>query len=98
LDAGAGEPDGEASAVVVAAGVGVTQRTLAKNSAAEFGEEHHERVFEEAALFEVFQQGSGGLIHVFALVRELALDGDVLVPAAVEELDEADAALQQASG
>ena len=95
--AGAGEPDGEAAAVVVAAAVGVAERALAINGAAEFGEEHHERVFEQAALFEVVEQGGGGLVDVAALIGELAFDRDVLVPAAVEELDEADAALEQAA-
>ena len=94
LDAGAGEPDGEAASVVVAAGVGVAQCALAKNSAAEFGEKHHERIFEKATLFKVFQEGGGGLVDVFALIRELAFDGDVLIPTAVEELDEADVAFQ----
>ena len=98
VDAGAGEPDGEAAAVVVAAAVRVPKNALAKNSAAEFGEEHHQRVFEEAALFEVVDEGGGGLVDVAALVGELAFDGDVLVPAAVEELDEADAALEQPAG
>ena len=50
LHAGAGEPDGEAAAVVVAAHAGVAERALAENGAAEFGEEHDERVFEQAAL------------------------------------------------
>ena len=98
LHAGAGEPDGEAAAVVVAAHVGVAERALAKNSAAEFGEEHDERVFEQAALFEVFEQGGGGLVDVAALVGQLPCDGDVLVPAAVEELHEADVALEQPAG
>ena len=76
---------------------GVAECALAKNSAAELGEEHDERVFEQAALLEVVEQGGGGLVDVAALVGELALDGDVLVPAAVEELHEADAALEQAA-
>ncbi len=98
LHAGAGEPDGEAAAVVVAAHAGVAECALAENSAAELGEEHHERVFEQAALLEVFQQRGGGLVDVAALVGQLPRDGDVLVPAAVEELHEADAALEQPAG
>ena len=50
LHAGAGEPDGEAAAVMVAAGVGVAERALAEDGAAEFGDEDDERVFEQAAL------------------------------------------------
>src|SRR3954468_19596516 len=94
LHASAGQPNGEAAPVVVAAHVGVAQRALAKNSTPEFSEEHNERVFEEAALFHVLKQGSGGLVDVATLVRELPLDRNVLVPAAVKELDEADTALQ----
>ena len=47
---------------------------------------------------QVLEQRGGGLIDVAALVGELAVDGDVLVPAAVEELHEADAAFEQAAG
>ncbi len=97
FDAGAGEPDGEAAAVVVAAHAGVAECALAINSAAELGEEHHERVFEQAALLQVVEQCGGGLVDVVALIGELPLDRDVLVPAAVEELHEADAALEQAA-
>ena len=98
LDAAAGEPDGEAAAVVVAAHAGIAELPLAEDGAAELGGEDDERVFEQAALLQVLDQRGGGLVDVAALVRELARDGDVLVPAAMEELHEADAALEQAAG
>ena len=69
-------------------------KTVRPNSVSE----HDERVFEQAALLQVLDQGGGGLVDVVALVGELALDRDVLVPAAVEELHEADVALEQAAG
>ena len=47
---------------------------------------------------QVFEERGGGLVDVAALVRQLPGDGDVLVPAAVEELHEADVALEQPAG
>ena len=49
-------------------------------------------------MFEIHDERGGGLVGVAALVGELFGDGDVLVPAAVEELDETHAALGEAAG
>ena len=98
LHAAAGEPDGEAAAVVVAAHVGSPSLPWLKTVRPNSVSEDDERVFEHAALLEVVEQRGGGLVDVAALVGQLALDRDVLVPAAVEELHEADAALEQAAG
>ena len=51
FDAGASEPDGEAAAVVIAAGVGVAESALAVNSTTELGKEQNQRIVEHAALF-----------------------------------------------
>jgi hypothetical protein len=66
---------------------------LAVNGAAELGEEHYERVFQEAALFHVLKKCGRGLVDIVTLVRQLPFDRDVLVPTAVEKLYEADATL-----
>ena len=50
LHAGAGQPDGEAAAMMVAAHAGVAELALAEDRAAELGGEDHERVFEQPAL------------------------------------------------
>ena len=98
LHAAAGEPDGEGTAVVVAPGARVAEATLAERRAAELGREDHQRVLEHAARLQVLDQGGGRLVDVVALVGQLTREGDVLVPAAVEELDEADVAFEQAAG
>ena len=98
LHAAAGQPHGEAAAVMVAAHAGVAERALAEHGAAELGGEDHQRVVQQAALLQVLHQRRGRLIDVAALVRQLPRDGDVLVPAAVEELHEPHAALEQPPG
>src|SRR4051794_20324422 len=83
---------------MIAAHAGVAKLALAKDRAAELGGEENKRVGQEAALFEVFEQGGRWLIDVAALVGKLTGDGDVLVPAAMKELHEADVALDEAAG
>ena len=97
-NAAAGEPDGEAAAVVIAAHAGIAEFPLAEDGAAELGGEHDERVLEQAGPLQVLDQRGGGLIDVVALVGELARDRDMLVPAAMEQLHEPDVALEQAAG
>jgi hypothetical protein len=53
FDAGAGHPDREAAAVVVAAGDGGAKRALGVNGAAEFAAPDDQGVFEQAALLEI---------------------------------------------
>ena len=97
LHPSAGEPHGEAAAVMVAAVVGRRECSLAVDRAAELAAPDDERVFEQATLFEVFDQGGARLIDVAALAANLCRQRTVLVPAAVHELHEADAALDHAS-
>src|SRR2546422_899598 len=56
-DAGAREPDGEAARMMVAAVVVGGQRSLTVDRAAELAAPDDERVVEQAALFEVREQG-----------------------------------------
>ena len=58
-DAAAGEPDAEAVDVVVAA---VT--ALRARGAAELGGEDHERVIQQAALFQILQQAADGAVYL----------------------------------
>src|SRR5262245_3185987 len=75
---------------------------LAHGCAAEFAAPDDERVLEEAALFEVEDESSAGLIDVFAdlfeVVVEIFAGAAVAVPVGVVELDEADTALDEAAG
>ena len=84
--------------MVVAPGTRVAEAALAEGRAAELGREDHQRVLEHAARLQVFDQGGRRLVDVVALVGQLTREGDVLVPTAVEELDEADVAFEQAAG
>jgi hypothetical protein len=101
-DAGAGEPAGEAVRVVVAA----EGAFLEERHASELGAPDDEGVGEQAALAEVADEGGGGLVEDGAVFVVLFLELGVTVPVevagagvgAVEELDEADAAFDQAAG
>ena len=75
LDAGSGHPDGEAAAMMVAAGHGRTEFALRVNGAAELTAPDDERVFQQAALFEIEDERGGGLVGVAAPVAAaLALE------------------------
>jgi hypothetical protein len=80
--------------VVVAAVVAA----LDHRRAAEFAAPDDQRVVEQAALLEILDQGGAGLVGVLAVAGEVLLEVAVLVPRFVEELHEADAALDQAPG
>ena len=67
LDAAAGQPHGEAPAVVVAAVVVLGQRALAVDGASELAAPDDQRVVEQPALFEVFDQRGARLVGVAAL-------------------------------
>ena len=97
LDAGAGGPDAEIARVVVAAVVGLGQAALRVDRAAELAAPDDQRVVEHAALLQVLDQGPGGAVDVLALRLDVVGQVAVLVPAAVEDLHEAHAALDQAA-
>src|SRR3954454_20415291 len=90
LHATAGEPDGKAAAVMVAAHAGIAKLALAENSSAEFGVEEHQRVLEQAALLEIVHEGRRRLIDITALIGQLPSDRDMLVPPTMKELHKAD--------
>ena len=95
LYAAAGEPHGETAWVVVAAVVGFSEDTLAVGRAPEFATPDDECVIQHAESFEVFNQGCLRLVGVFALETDFIRKSSVLVPSAVVELHEADAAFSQ---
>ena len=98
FDAAAGGPEAEAARVVIAAVVGFGEIALGVDGAAEFAAEDDEGIVEEAALFKVLDEAVAGLVDVLALGGDIAGERAVLVPAAVKDLDEADAALDEATG
>ena len=95
LDAAAGEPDREALGMVIAAVIVVRECALAVDRAAELTTPDHQRVVEQPALFQVVDQGVAGLVDVATLVGQIAGDVEMLVPAAMEDLDEPDVAFDE---
>ena len=95
LEAAAGEPEGEAVPVVVAA-VGA----LRDREPAEFPGPDDDRLVEQPALLEVADEGRAGLVGPGTKQLQSLGILAVRVPglAAHEELDEPDAALDQAAG
>ncbi len=96
LDAAAGEPGGEAVGVVVAAGA-----ALGHGHAAELAAPDDEGAVEQAAAFQVGEQGGDGLVGLGAHGGVVGFDVVVRVPAgevAGVELNEADPALDEAAG
>src|SRR5579884_3952511 len=70
-------------------------------SAAEFRRPHDERVVQQAALFEVLEESGNGLIDSLGELGVLGHVGvgvPIVVGAAVDQFDEADAALGKAAG
>ena len=83
---------------MVAAVVVLRQRSLAVDGPAELAAPDHQRLVEQTALFQVLDEGGGGLVDVLALAADLRRQAAVLVPAAVHELDEPHAALDHPPG
>ena len=98
LDAAAGSPEGETSRVVVTTIVFAGKLALAVRGSSEFSAPDDEGVIEETAHFEVLDEGGGGLVGVVALAGKLFGKGEVLIPAHVVKLHEADVALCEAAG
>ena len=98
LDAAAGEPHGEAAAVMVSAVIGTGEGALAVDRATEFAAPDDKGIVEQTALLEVGQQRGGGLVDVATLQAEVAGQVVMLVPASVIELNEPYAPLCHATG
>ena len=103
VDAGSGEPSGEARGVVIAP----AGPFLESGHAAELGTPDHKDVVEHTAGLEVADEGGGGLVEDVGVSGVLGLDLLVSVPVAdafahgigsIEELDEADAFFQESPG
>ena len=71
LEASTGHPHREASPMVVASVVVLGQFALRINGSAKFASADHDRVLEQPALLEIFDQGGGGLVNIFALPADL---------------------------
>ena len=98
LDAAAGHPEGEDLAVVVSSVFLAIGAALGVRGAAELSAPDDERFVEHAALLEILDERSRGLVDVAGHLGELILYAAVVIPVAVVELDEADAFLGEPSG
>src|SRR6185436_12008167 len=102
LDSTACHPNGERVRMVIAAKVNATVARFIHRRATKFTAPDNQSVVEHAALFEVGNQGSSRLIHLPAFARKrfgkvIDRGCPVHVPAPIEELDEANAALDEAA-
>src|SRR5579859_590536 len=95
LDATTGKPHREAAGMVIAAVIIGCEFTLAVNRSAEFPAPDDECVVEQPALSQILDQSRRRLVSIAALADNLFRQLNVLIPAAVEELDETHAALGQ---
>ena len=90
-DAATGQPDGESIGVVVAAGV--LAFALGGSSATEFAAEKNESILEHAAHFQIAEQRGDRLIDLGAAFGQTFVNGTVMVPTRLIDLDEADTSL-----
>jgi len=67
-------------------------------STSKFAAKNDQGVIEYSALFEIFDESGAGLINVFTVLLETTNETSVLVPRFVEELDEANATLDETPG
>src|SRR6516225_3255589 len=105
LDAAAGQPHAETIVIVVAAidaaGIGARSRQLHRRSSAKLAAPDQQRIVQHAALFQVFQKASDGLIAFPGQTAMLRFQIIVAVPGlagAVPDLDEANAFFQEPAG
>lgn len=94
---GSGDQCGKASRVVIPSVVVGRQSTLRINGPAELASPDDEGIVEQASFFEVFDQGSGGLIGVAALEFDRVGQSSMMVPAHVKKLNESDIAFSESS-
>src|SRR5262249_30651563 len=89
FDAPAGQPEGDAFDVVVAA------VTLGHGSPAKLAAPDHEGVVEHPALLQVLDECGGTLVNFPGRPGDVLLDRAMVVPVAVVELDKSDAPFGQ---
>src|SRR5262245_43728590 len=76
--------------MMVASGVFVESLELPQRRPAKFAAPDHERRVEQAALLEVFDQGSRSLVGDRTILLEFLVDLLMVIPACVREHDKAD--------
>src|SRR5207245_4200136 len=92
LDAAAGHPDAEAARMMVAPETRFRDFALAVGRAPELPAPDHQGLVEQAPLFEVHDQSGGGRVAPLGLCLDLLGQVAVLVPVAMDQLNEAEVA------
>lgn len=98
LDSAPSHPGGEAFRVVIAAVVVAGKLALPIGSPAEFASKDDESIIKHASLLEVIDEPGARLIDVVSLATDFFGKSDVVVPATVEELNEANSSFCHAAG
>src|SRR5688572_28728215 len=91
LDSTTGHPDGECIDMMVAAAA------LPHRRASKLTTPQYERVFQHSALLQILHERGGRLIAELADLLHPVVEIAMVVPAAMIQLDESDAALRQTS-
>src|SRR5262245_14052686 len=83
---------------MVTAVVVVTKLALAIHGPSKFTTPNHQCFVKHATLFEIENEPFAGLIHIAALKWQIAWQVAVMVPFTMEDLDDAHATFDQATG
>src|SRR5215471_3279652 len=96
LETAAGQPHGKAARMGVSAVIVSGQAPLAVNCASEFAAPNHQSVFKHAACLQILHKSGSRLIGGLALGGQAAWQITMMIPIAVEELNEPHTSLSQA--
>src|SRR5262245_28204246 len=95
VDSAAGKPDRKTARVMIAPVICLGQPALRINGATEFSTPDDQRVVEHPSLFQIHNQSGGRLISLLGLYRDVSRQIQMVIPAAMEELNETDSAFGQ---
>src|SRR3954454_8228775 len=98
-DSAAGHEDRKRVRVMVAAGRDrLILLVLSERGSTELAGDDDQRFVQQAALFQVVDQGGDGLVTEPSVERQLDVEPLVVVPRSLDEMHESDAALDQSAG
>lgn len=98
FDAGSGQPQTERASVVISARGVAGDVAIGGRRSAELAAPDDERVLEQPFLFQVAEERGDGFVGFGGFIAQGVLEVVVMIPAAVPDLDEAHAFLEQAPG
>ena len=99
LNSPPGQPHAEAAGLMVAARLSrLVDLRLAHGGASELPAPDHQRIVQQAPLFQILKQGGRGLIRIVGVFPQPLFDFVVEIPVGVDERDEAHTPLDQPPG